>query len=97
MSRHASPNKKRIDDAFPVRVKIKVPPTGLGNLVHDTQIWLRDNCGVDGAASLSTSGVYCDAKAFYFRNVEDAQRFLEAFPDLELADGVERISVYASP
>ncbi len=88
MSRHTAPNKKRIDDAFPVRVKIKVPPHGLGNLIHDLHGWLRDNYGKDRYAAQSTRAVGCDATAFYFREVEDAQRFIDAFPALELADGV---------
>ena len=34
--------------------------------------------------------------AYYFRSLADAQRFLDAFPELELADGVAS-GFYTSP
>ncbi|AXI47874.1 hypothetical protein C1J03_18790 [Sulfitobacter sp. SK012] len=90
MSRHTSPNKKRIDDAFPVRIKVKIPQGGLGNLIGEIHVWLRENLGQCRAANQSTRGLYCDATAYYFRDITDASAFLAAFPKLELADGVEQ-------
>ena len=90
MSRHTSPNKKRIDDAFPIRIKIKIPANGLGNLVGEIHVWLHENLGTGRYSNQSTTGVYCQATAYYFRTLQDAQTFLEAFPALELADGVEK-------
>jgi hypothetical protein len=88
MSRHTSPNRKRIDDAYPLRMKIVVPPNGLGNLISDITVWLRENMEADRCVQQSTTGVYCNATAFYFRSLDDAQAFLAAFPMLELADGI---------
>lgn len=88
MSRHTSPNKRRIDDAFPIRVKIKIPSGGLGNQLSEIHAWIRDNLGSERCQNLSTRGVYCQATAFYFRTMEDAESFLAAFPELALADGV---------
>ncbi len=89
MSRHTSPNKKRVDDAFPVRLKIKIPPNGLGNLSSTIQVWINENLGTERCSVQSTRGIYCQATAYYFRSLLDAQAFLSAFPNLELADGVE--------
>ena len=88
MSRHTSPNKRRVDDAFPIRVKVKVPTNGFGNVLHDMHVWLRDNMGKGRTANQSSTGIYCEAMAFYFRDIADAMAFLDAFPLLELADGV---------
>lgn len=93
MSRHTSPNKKQIDDAFPIRIKIKIPDDGLGNLVGEIQTWLRKNIGTERFSNQSTRGVYCHATAFYFRNLDDTQAFLAAFPALELADGLDQEKV----
>ena len=87
MSRHTSPNKRRIDDAFPIRVKIKVPPDGLGLVLNEINGWLNENLGVERCRTLPTRGVNCNAKAIYFREMSDANSFLAAFPALELADG----------
>lgn len=89
MSRHTSPNKRRVDDAFPIRVKIKIPPGGLGNVVSDIHRWINEHLGPERCQTYSTRGVYCQATAFYFRSMEDAGAFLAAFPLLELADGVD--------
>lgn len=89
MSRHTSPNRKRIDDAYPVRVKIRIPRNGLGNLFGEIHAWLMA-LGPGRAANQSTRGLYCDATAYYFRDLADAEPFLAAFPMLELADGVEQ-------
>ena len=88
MSRHTSPNKRRIDDAFPIRVKIRIPPGGLGNQLSEIHSWIRNNLGPELCQHFSTRGVHCQATAYYFRTMEDAESFLAAFPELALADGV---------
>ena len=79
----------KIDDrAFPVRVKIAVPGGGLGNVLNDMIYWLQDNLGPGNFAQHSAGSVGLrDAAGFYFRNLEDAQRFMGTFPTAELADG----------
>ena len=88
MSSHTSPYKRPVDDAFPARAIIKMRSAGLGNLYGEMQVWLRDNLGADRVAHQPTRGNYYKATAYYFRTLEDAERFLDAFPVLELADGV---------
>ncbi len=89
MARHTSPNRKRIDDAYPVRLKIAIPSNGLGNQLSDIHAWLFLNLGEGQSALLPARGLYYEAMAIYFRSLTDAQAFLTAFPSLELADGVE--------
>lgn len=70
-SRHKSPNKRRIDNAFPVSVKIKVPPIRLGNVIREMQVWLRESLGARRLVHLPTRG----ATGYYFRTIEDAEAF----------------------
>lgn len=90
MSRHTSPNKQRVDNAFPIRVKIKIPPNGLGNLLDDIHTWLQAHVGDTRYSNQSVKGVYCHATAYYFRDLSDAQAFLDTFPMLDLADGLDK-------
>ncbi len=69
MARHTSPNRKRIDDAYPVRLKIAIPPNGLGNQLSDIHAWLRLNLGEGQSALQPARGLYCEAMAIYFRRL----------------------------
>lgn len=40
---HGNARQRRIDLTFPIRVKIHVPPTGLGNRLSEAQVWLKEN------------------------------------------------------
>ncbi len=51
----AHQNRKRIDDAYPVRVKIKIPRNGLGNLFGEIHAWLMA-LGPGRAANQSNRG-----------------------------------------
>ena len=92
MARHTAPQKRHIDDAFPIRIKIRIPPRGLGNLTNDINRWIRDHLGPEQCRNQSTRATHCQATAFYFRSMADAQAFLDAFPMLELADGIDLAS-----
>ena len=71
---------------------MRVPPNGLGNLVSDIHGWIRDNMAPDRCRNLPVRAIHQQATAYHFRSLEDAQAFLEAFPMLELADGVEPLT-----
>ncbi len=43
----------------------------------------------DRCKNLPVRAVYQQATAYHFRTLEDAEAFLDAFPMLQLADGVE--------
>jgi len=53
---------------FPVRVRIAVPPDGLGRRHGQITAWLDENCGADGWAMTPSGmrGVLNDAISLYF-------------------------------
>ena len=87
MPRRSTPRKLQVDTAFPVRVKIRVPPDGLGLVLDECFRWLNENVGTERFAQAATGSLGGCATAFYFVSVEDALRFVNAFPELDLADG----------
>jgi hypothetical protein len=81
---------------FPVRIKIAVPPEGLGSRLDQIFGWLDANCGADGWTSTpsSTRGVINDALALYFADVTLASAFITRWCSAqmaELVDGVYRV------
>ncbi len=96
MPRRSTLQSKTDDTAFPVRVKVKVPPHGLGGTLTEAHIWLQQELGSREYAQHNQPGLACSTAAFYFRTVEAAERFLAAFPTFELADGTT-LPVYYSP
>ena len=82
---------QEVDRAYPIRVKFVVPDRGmaalgLGSAVDD---WLVANLGPKmWSWGPGQSSACRQASAYYFRRMEDARRFVAAFPQLELADGV---------
>jgi hypothetical protein len=88
MSRHTSPQRREDELRFPIRVKVRVPPGGLGNLVTDADRWLRANLEPGAWAHWPVEAMRGAATAYHFRRLEDAARFFAAFPGLEVADDV---------
>lgn len=87
MTRRTTPTAKRDDDAFPVRIKLAVPPEGLGTTLDTIMAWLRGNLPREAFACHSARTVGGSAMAVYFLGIEDAARFLTAFPSVHLAPG----------
>lgn len=85
MSRRTKPASQRDDDAFPIRIKLKVPPEGLGRLANDIPAWLHANLERGSFATHSARTIGGSAMAIYFVRIEDAARFLNAHPEVELA------------
>jgi hypothetical protein len=84
MVRRSEPRSKSDDRQFPIRLKFITPSGGLSAGGWLIENWLRDELGDhDHAVHAAGAGF-----AVYFRKVTDAQRFVDAFPDLALADGV---------
>lgn len=96
MVRRSAPQKRIDDDAFPIRVKIRVPTLGFGGQLAQMQVWLQDHLGIGNFAHHSAATLTRHACAYYFRTTEDARAFLDAFPTLELADDT-RASYYNAP
>ena len=85
MSRRSQTSATIADRTFPVRVKIAIPPTGLGQTIEEADRWLQRELGAENYGQGPASAIGFDASAWHFRTLADAQRFLDAFPQLELA------------
>jgi hypothetical protein len=81
---------------FPVRIKIAVPPEGLGSRLDQITAWLDANCGADGWISIpsSTRRVINDALAIYFADITLATAFVACWcvaQKVKIVDGVYRV------
>jgi hypothetical protein len=63
---------------FPVRIRIGVPPKGLGHWHTQITAWLDENSGADGWAMTpsGTRGVLNDALSIYFADATLASAFV---------------------
>jgi hypothetical protein len=63
---------------FPVRIRIAVPPTGLGQRYTPITAWLDEICGADGWAMTpsGTRGPLNDALSIYFADATLASTFV---------------------
>ena len=63
---------------FPVRIRLAVPPGGLGQRYTHLTAWLDENCGADGWAltSAGTRGVLNNAISIYFADATLAGAFV---------------------
>ena len=97
MSRRPRPQRRIDDEAFPVRVCLQRTDE-LGNDLRRFHDWLDREIGRTEHAvhGRSLPGICGDLLTVHFRTVEAAQRLLDAFPHLVLADGTEAVS-YRSP
>jgi hypothetical protein len=78
---------------FPVRIRIGVPPGGLGQRYSQITDWLDENCGADGWAltPAGTRGVLNDAVSIYFADATLAGAFVARWcvgSKVETAGGV---------
>src|SRR6266853_2184846 len=84
-----------VERSFPVRIRIGVPPGGLGQRYSHIASWLDENCGSDGWAMRPSGlrGVLNDAVSIYFADATLASAFVArwcAGYKVETADGVFR-------
>ena len=85
MARRSPTSATETDRRFPIRVKVAIPPTGLGSVIEEAERWLRRELGPGRYGQSPATSIGTDACAYHFTSLADAQRFLEAFPQLELA------------
>jgi len=66
------------DRRFPIRIRIAVPPAGLGKRYSQITSWLDENCGADGWAMTpaGTHAVLNDALSIYFADATLASAFV---------------------
>ena len=81
---------------FPVRIRIAVPPGGLGQRHTQITAWLDENCGVNGWAMTpsGTRGVLNDALSIYFADATLAGAFVARWcvrAKIETAGGVFQV------
>jgi hypothetical protein len=81
---------------FPVRIRIAVPPSGLGQRYTQITTWLDENCGADGWAMTpsGTRGPLNDALSIYFADATLASAFVArwcAVAKPETAGGVFQV------
>ena len=81
---------------FPVRVRIAVPPDGLGRRYAQMAAWLDGNCGSDGWAMTPSGmrGVLNDAASIYFADATLASAFVARWcvgSKVETAGGVFQV------
>lgn len=93
MSRRTRAQQKTDDLAFPIRVKFTVPERGLGEVSTRMHQWLREQFGAGRFAVHSAQAISSAAIGVYFVSLDDARRFVDAFPMMEIADGT-RCSTY---
>jgi hypothetical protein len=81
MATSAKHFQREAERSFPVRVRIAVPPEGLGRQLAIMHAWLDETCGADGwtSASAGLAGVLNDAVAFYFEDAAFAHAFVNRF------------------
>ena len=78
------------DDLFPVRLRVLVPEAGYGRLIDKITDFLDREVGNGQWAWHNAGSLLCrDRSAFLFRHPAAALALLEAFPQLEMADGLE--------
>jgi hypothetical protein len=81
MTRASQQAQREAERQFPLRVRIVVPPGGLGRQLTLMHAWLDETCGSTGWASAPAgiSGVVNDAIAFYFDDAAFAHAFVSRF------------------
>ncbi|MBX7492671.1 hypothetical protein K3163_05570 [Qipengyuania sp. 1NDW9] len=87
--RRTTPAAKTDDARFPVRIKFKVPDTGLGADTDKAESWLLEHVGSGRFGVHNAPTIGGDAMAVHLLSVEDAMRFIAAHPKLKLAGGEE--------
>jgi hypothetical protein len=73
--------QRETERRFPVRVRIAVPPEGLGRQLEIINAWLDETCGAEGWAMAPSglAGIVNDALALYFEDAAFAQAFVARF------------------
>jgi hypothetical protein len=73
--------RQQTERRFAVRVRIAVPPKGLGRQIEIMYAWLDETCGAEGwgTAPAGLVGVLNDAIAFYFDDAAFAHAFVARF------------------
>jgi hypothetical protein len=82
--------QREAERRYPVRVRIAVPPEGLGRQIEIMHAWLDETCGAEGwaTAPAGTRGIVNDALAFYFEDAAFAHAFVADWAGRHLGERV---------
>jgi hypothetical protein len=81
---------------FPVRIRLGIPPSGLGQRHPQMMAWLDENCGSDGWAMTPSGmrGVLNDAVSIHFADATLASAFVARWcvaAKVETVEGVFQV------
>lgn len=81
MTRASTQARRQTEERYPVRVRIALPPEGLGRQIEVMHGWLDETCGSEGWAMAPAGfvGIRNDAIAFYFDDAAFAHAFVARF------------------
>ena len=81
MATSAKHFQREAERNFAVRVRVAVPPDGLGRQLGLMHAWLDETCGAGrwNSAPAGLTGVLNDAVAFYFEDTGLAHAFVNRF------------------
>jgi len=81
MARASTQARREVERRFPVRVRVAVPPEGLGRQLEVICAWLDETCGAEGwaMAPAGMAGIINDALALYFAEPAFAHAFVARF------------------
>ncbi len=85
--------QSKIDDAFPVRVMVRVPERGFERALDAMYRWLDREIGRGDYAHDGSGRRLPDASAFYFRTTEQTQKHVTHNEALRLLDGLVQLAV----
>lgn len=92
MVRRSTPPKKIDQVVFPIVVRFRSHHFGPHYRPWtEPESWLLEHVGAGNFAHHEQPGWTGRVMAFYFRTAEAARRFVEAFPDRDLADDTESV------
>lgn len=84
----------QVDDAYPVRIKFRLHPRDVATQLEQIHTWLHDVLGPSRFGPCFSTPYRSDALTIYLRTVEEAALLVRAFPQLTLADDVDRLNAW---
>lgn len=99
MARRGTPQRMLYERCFPIRVRFVVSATGVGYPgAARMNAWLHGNLAQGDFAKPSDSvSSFREALVVYFRRLADTERFVDAVPGAQLADGTALSGSRAPP
>lgn len=78
LTKRSTPAQVEAERSFPVRVRVPVPPRGLGQRLNEMHAWLRARAP-DGGHFVGAERGPPEAALVYFKSIAMAHAFCDAF------------------